>query len=332
MYDEQIKDMVARNVARKLSKKELTNYTGPTHYTAHHEVLKPESKSTPVRIVFNSSASYMGHVLNEYWAKGPDLLNNLLGVLIRFRENRVAFIGDIKKMYRTVKTSELDQHTHRFLWHDMNSTREPDTYIMQRVSFGDKPSGTIAIIALRKTAEMMRNEYPEATDIIQNNTYMDDIIESKDNFAMARKLSQHIERAIAKGGFQVKEWIFSGDISKQEEKIMVEKPHTSTEKTLGIKWSPCEDQLCFKVKIKLSPKRKITESALQQLTKRMILSQINSVYDPLGLAGSFTVRAKILMRHLWGIDQKLDWDDPIPEENRENWINFFKDLQDMDQI
>ena len=37
----------------------------------------------------------------------------------------------------------------------------------------------------------------------------------------------------------------------------------------------------------------------QQLTKRMLLSQINSVYDPLGLAGPFTVRAKILMRHLW---------------------------------
>ena len=117
----------------------------------------------------------MGHVLNEYWANGPDLLNNLLGVLIRFRENRVAFIGDIKKMYHTVKTSELDQHTHRFLWRDMDSTREPDTYIIQRVSFGDKPSGTIATIALRKTAEMTRKEYQEAADIIHNNTYMGDI-------------------------------------------------------------------------------------------------------------------------------------------------------------
>ena len=96
----------------------------------------------------------------------------------------------------------------------------------------------------------MRNEYPEAADIIQNNNYMDDIIESKDNITMAREFSQDIEKAIVKGGFQVKEWIFSGDISKQEETIMVQKPHTSTEKILGIKWSPCEDQLCFEVKIK----------------------------------------------------------------------------------
>ena len=121
---------------------------------------------------------------------------------------------------------------------------------------------------------------------------------------------------------------------------MVQKPHTSTEKILGIKWSPYEDQLCFEVKIKFSPKRKMTalannaisEIPPQQLTKRMLLSQINSVYDLLGIAGPFTVRAKILMRHLWGSDRKLDWDDPIPEENKENWITFFKDLQEMNQI
>ena len=128
----------------------------------------------------------------------------------------------------------------------------------------------------------MRNEYPEAADIIQNNTYMDDIIESKDNITIAHELSQDIEKAIIKGGFQVKEWIFSGDISKQEETIMVQKPHTSTEKILGIKWSPCEDQLYFEVKIKFSSKRKTTalqtnntatEIPPQQLTKRMILSR-----------------------------------------------------------
>ena len=72
VYKEQILDMVNRGVARKLTKAELTNYKGPIHYISHHEVLKPDSKSTPVRIVFNSSAKYMGHVLNEYWV----ILNN----------------------------------------------------------------------------------------------------------------------------------------------------------------------------------------------------------------------------------------------------------------
>jgi len=98
-----------------------------------------------------------------------------------------------------------------------------------------------------------------------------------------------------------------------------------TEKILGVKWDPSIDQLCFDVKINFSPKRKaktkadITDTqAPKQLTKRQILSQINSVYDPLGLIGPFTIRANILMRYLWACEPNLDWDDPIPEENQQH--------------
>ena len=132
----------------------------------------------------------MGHVLNEYWAKGPDLLNNIPAFLIRFREYEVAFIGDIKKMYHTVATKILDQHTHRFLWRDMETTREPDTYAIQRVLFSDKPSGAVATVALRKTAEMGEDQFPEATRVILNNIYMDDIIESVETREKANQRRQ----------------------------------------------------------------------------------------------------------------------------------------------
>ena len=97
-YDKQIKEMGEMQFARKLTPKEIEEWKGPVHYVAHHAVLRPAKKSTPVGIVFNSSASYAGHTLNDYWYKGPDLLNNLFGVVIRFRENPVAICGDIAKM------------------------------------------------------------------------------------------------------------------------------------------------------------------------------------------------------------------------------------------
>ena len=84
LYNNQIVDMVERKVARKLSIADINNYKGPVHYINHHEILKPESLSTPVRIVFNSSGNYKGHRLNDYCAKGPDILNELIGILIRF--------------------------------------------------------------------------------------------------------------------------------------------------------------------------------------------------------------------------------------------------------
>ena len=56
------------------------------------------------------------------------------------------------------------------------------------------------------------------------------------------------------------------------------------------------------------------------------------MYDPLGLAGPFTVRDKILMRHLWANSVKLDWDDPISEDNKQQWSVFFNELPEMNQV
>ena len=52
-YDAQLRDMVAREVARKLSREEMLNFEGPIHYLCYHEVVKPDLVSTPMRIVFN---------------------------------------------------------------------------------------------------------------------------------------------------------------------------------------------------------------------------------------------------------------------------------------
>ncbi|XP_068246725.1 uncharacterized protein [Palaemon carinicauda] len=104
-HQKEIGDMVRRGVARKLTNKEIQEYNSPIHYIHHHEVLKTESSSTPVRIVFNSSASYMGQRLYDFSAEGLDILNSLMGVLCRFRQVNIAIVGDIAKMYHTVNSA-----------------------------------------------------------------------------------------------------------------------------------------------------------------------------------------------------------------------------------
>ena len=99
-YDEQIQDMVRRGVARRLSDAEIRDYKGPVHYIQQHEVANPKSKSTPLRLVGNTSASSMGHVLNDYWEKGADVMNNMISVLFYFRIGRHAILGDVHKMFK----------------------------------------------------------------------------------------------------------------------------------------------------------------------------------------------------------------------------------------
>ncbi len=67
-YDKQMTEMNTANYSRKLSEEELNSYEGPVHYVSHHGVLRPEKASTPLRTIFNSSAVYQGHCLNDYAA------------------------------------------------------------------------------------------------------------------------------------------------------------------------------------------------------------------------------------------------------------------------
>ena len=116
--------MSDRGVARKLSASKLLTYDGLVFYLSHHEVFKLDSIFTPCRIVLNSSDNFIGHILSNYWASVPNLLNNILGILISFRENQVALTGDITKMYHIVEIPINDQHTDRFLWRDMQTNQE----------------------------------------------------------------------------------------------------------------------------------------------------------------------------------------------------------------
>ena len=152
IYQTQIEEMIKRKVCKKLEEPEIENYKGPLFFLTHHEVRKGDSKSTPCRIVFNSSAKFQGHSLNDYLAKGPDMLNNLLGVLLRFREERYVIFGDISKMYHSIGLNEFDQMAHCFLWRDFRVEEKPNTYAITVVNFGDRPLATIALCALQKAA------------------------------------------------------------------------------------------------------------------------------------------------------------------------------------
>ena len=178
-YEEQMKDMVDRHVARKLTTQELEQWNGPLFYISHLAVVNPRSKSTPVRIVFNSSQSHHGVSLNSCLAKGPDAyINNLVGILLPWREEHVAFVGDLRKMFNSIHLKLLEQHCHRFLWRDMDTEREPDIYVMERVNMGDSPAPAISTEAVYKTATLFEDESPEAAELLRKSSYVDDLIDS----------------------------------------------------------------------------------------------------------------------------------------------------------
>jgi hypothetical protein len=327
-YNNKMVEMKEMNFSRKLSDEEIQDYKGPVHYISHHAVLRPDNTSTPVRIVFNSSSTYQGHRLNDYWQKGRDLLNGLFGVILRFRENKVAITADISKMYHRVLIPLEDQHVHRFLWRDLEIDRPPDTYVMNVLTFADKPAPAMAQVALRKTAEEGESESPRAAQVIRDNSYMDDILDSVSTNQEARELTTAIDCILEKGGFQVKGWQSNEELNqtsnqKDEEEINVPQSKQDA-KVLGVVWNNKDDVLKYKVKVE------VTITQKPKLTKRSILSQVAQIYDPIGFAAPYLVREKIGLQELW--QEGLDLDDELSPNAQRKWLSYMEEMEQLNNI
>lgn len=67
---------------------------GEQLYIPHHGIYHPR-KPTKLRVVFDCSAKHNGTSLNNHLLQGPDLINNLTGILLRFRQHPIALMCDI---------------------------------------------------------------------------------------------------------------------------------------------------------------------------------------------------------------------------------------------
>ena len=141
------------------------------HFGAYHP-RKPDQ----IRVVFDSSAEFQGVSLNKELLPGPDLMNSLVGVLIRFRQDNIAVMCDIEQMFHTFHVDPKHQNFLRFLWFKDN---DPSKRIIENKMtvdlFGNGPSPAIATFGLRKTADDGEEKYGKETrDFVHRNFYVDD--------------------------------------------------------------------------------------------------------------------------------------------------------------
>ena len=162
--------MLVRKVAREVPDHEMESYQGHINYLPHLAAINPRSSSTPVRICFDASRAQGGAPsLNQILAKGPDrYINNLAGVIINFRNGRVAVKGDVKKMYNAVKLVEEDAYMQCFVWRNLKLDEEPKTYQVLVNNIGVKPAGAIASLALSKSSDMHARQFPVTSYQLKN--------------------------------------------------------------------------------------------------------------------------------------------------------------------
>lgn len=95
-YDNVIQDQLQKGVIEKVDS--FMN-DGVRHYIPHHAVITLRKTTTKLRIVCNVPvmASKGRNSLNECLYNGPVMLQNLYGMVMRFRMHRTALAADLEK-------------------------------------------------------------------------------------------------------------------------------------------------------------------------------------------------------------------------------------------
>ena len=203
-YYDTVESYIAKDYARKLSPTEIAaKEPKNTWYLPHHAVTNP-NKPGKIHVVFDAAAPYKGTSLNDHLVTGPDLLNSLVGVIMRFRLHAVAMIADIETMFFQVRVIKKDQPSLRFLWRGPNRDRPPDVYRMQAMIFGAKSSPTSANYCLKKTAIDNKATCSEkAVSTILRDFYMDDLLKSLPSEDETAQLALQLIELLSRGGFRL---------------------------------------------------------------------------------------------------------------------------------
>ncbi|XP_053389925.1 uncharacterized protein LOC128552879 [Mercenaria mercenaria] len=177
MYTASVTDYIQKGHAQEVT--HIESDSNRVWYLPHHPVTNP-NKPGKVRVVFDCAAKYKGISLNSQLLQGPDFMNSLVGVLIRFRQEPVAIAADIEAMFHQVRVEDLDCDTLRFLWWpEGDMTQQPRCYKMLVHLFGATSSPSCTAYALIRTASDNAHMYkPEVVNTVKRNFYVDDCLKS----------------------------------------------------------------------------------------------------------------------------------------------------------
>ncbi|XP_055838373.1 uncharacterized protein LOC129906582 [Episyrphus balteatus] len=286
----------------RIPESEIEPTSGNTFYLPHHAVV-----TNKLRVVFDGShKDASGTSLNEMLHIGPPLQRNLINVCLRFRIHQYVFCADIVKMFRQIWVDKKHRDYQRIVWRE-NPNEPIGHYRLCTVTYGTSPAPFLSMRVLKQLGLDYKDRFPIASHSILHDFYVDDIMTGSDSVSGILELKKELIELLSCGGLQLSKWssncwpVLQGLDCEPTFSLDLDSAENCT-KVLGLIWNPHRDIFTFKISL---------ESSFAP-TKRMLLSEIAKVFDPLGFLAPVTILFKMLFQELWVHETKIGWDDPLP--------------------
>ncbi|XP_029163314.1 uncharacterized protein LOC114934768 [Nylanderia fulva] len=288
-------------------------------YLPHHGVFKGIGRNAKLRVVFDASCkTTSGISLNDALMIGPTVQQDLISIITRFRTFAYVFTADIVKMYRQILIHESQLHLQRILWRE-NSNSPVGTYELLTVTYGTSSAPFLATRCLQHLAQKHALDYPAGAQCVLRDFYVDDLLAGANTLSEAERIRDEVIALLKRGQFELGKWssncqeLLQGISDTTSAEVLL--GDESSSKILGVAWDPSSDGFRFGYNC---------GAPTSSITKRTILSEIASLFDPLGLLGPLTVVAKMIMQDTW--QSNVGWDESLPQDLHHRWLNVKQQL------
>ncbi|XP_021960214.1 uncharacterized protein LOC110856080 [Folsomia candida] len=288
----------------------------PSHYLPHRPVFKPESVTTPVRPVFDASCK-VGRApsINECLEKGPNLMELIPSILLRFRENEIGVVSDIRKAFQMIEIKPPDRDFLRFLWWEDFTCSRVIEFRHNRVVFGINCSPFILAAVLEKHLKSVKEEWQHTAKKLLESLYVDNCVTSVRSIQEYEDFKRESIDIMEDAKMDLCQW----------ERSFIEMDQDSDQPpdtmVLGLIWNKKEDSLRCKVKV---------PEISEKLTKREILSKVRQIFDPIGFSSPTTLQPKVMLQEVWA--NKLGWDDELPDDIVTNYKKWYEELACLTEV
>ncbi|XP_055543043.1 uncharacterized protein LOC129728619 [Wyeomyia smithii] len=184
------------------------NASSQAFFLPHHPVIRAESSTTKVRVVFDASCkSATGRSLNDVMLVGPTVQQDLRSIIIRSRLHPIMLIADITKMYRQIRLHPGDTHLQRIFWR--STPDEPiGVYELKTVTYATR------VISQLATDE--KCHYLLAAEVACKDFYVDDLFTGTKTVNEAIELRKQMEAMFNSAGMKLRKWASNVPASLQD--------------------------------------------------------------------------------------------------------------------
>ncbi|XP_054720734.1 uncharacterized protein LOC129230361 [Uloborus diversus] len=302
-YQNVFKEWENLNIIERVPDSELEN---KCHYLPHRPVIKKDSKTTKVRPVFDASASQRGKPsLNECLFKGMNLIELIPDIIERFRLYPIGLSADIEKAFLMLSVAPEHRDFLRFFY---PCDEGPLIYRHCRAVFGVTSSPFLLNISIAHLLENSPPEYNEIAQKLKCSFFVDNCVTGVHNTEEEAKFIEQSQLIMSKGCFNLRGF---------ESNVVCENvtKHSGETSVLGILWNLDNDTLRCNINIEAL-------TCDTKITKRLILSTVQKIFDSIGLLSPTTLLPKLILQDAWKL--KHSWDLELPPDIANTFLKWAK--------